>query len=126
MLLLKVKRIKKKYCEENKTKTQIPLMIKTGYKALDLIYYFTSGEDEVKAWTIKRGTKAPEAGGKIHSDFETGFINCEVMAFKDYKEFGSESALKEKGLVKVQGKTYVVQDGDIIYFKTTLRKSKKK
>jgi len=117
---------KKKYCEEFKTKSQIPLMIKTGYKALDLIYYFTAGEDEVKAWTIKRGTKAPEAGGKIHSDFEQGFLNCEVMSFKDYKEHGSEVECKDKGLVKVQGKTYVVNDGDIIYFKTALRKSKKK
>jgi len=117
---------KKKYLEENKTKSQINNMIKTGYKSLDLIYYFTAGEDEVKAWTIKKGTKAPEAGGKIHSDFETGFINCEIMAFKDYKEFGSENELKDKGLLKQQGKNYVVQDGDIIYFKTTLRKSKKK
>jgi len=117
---------KKKLLEENKTKSQISNMIKTGYKALDLIYFFTAGEDEVRAWTIKRGSKAPEAGGKIHSDFENGFVNCEVMAFKDYKEFESENELKEKVLVKQQGKTYVVLDGDIIYFKTNLRKSKKK
>lgn len=108
------------------TKSQLGNIIKTGYKALDLIYYFTSGDDEVKCWTIKRLTLAPQAAGKIHGDFEKGFINCEVMAFEDYKECGSELECKAKGKLKQQGKTYEVQDGDIIYFKTTLRQGKKK
>lgn len=117
---------REEFMKKNKTKSQLGNIIKTGFKALDLIYYFTAGEDEVKAWTIKRGMTAPQAGGKIHGDFEKGFVFAEVMAFEDYKELGSESECKSKGKLKQQGKSYVVQDGDIMFFKTTLRQSSKK
>jgi len=117
---------KEEYLKKNNTKSQLGNIIKTGYKSLDLIYYFTAGEDEVKCWAIKKGTTAPQAGGKIHGDFEKGFICAEVMAYDDYSELKSETECKSKGKVKQQGKTYVVNDGDIMYFKTTLRQSKKK
>ena len=82
-----------------------------------LISYLTSGEDETRAWTIKRGTKAPQAAGKIHTDFERGFIRAEVVNYKDLVENGSMAAAREKGLVRSEGKEYVVQDGDVILFK---------
>ena len=82
-----------------------------------MISYLTSGEDETRAWTIKRGTKAPQAAGKIHTDFERGFIRAEVVNYKDLVENGSMAAAKEKGLVRSEGKEYVVQDGDVILFK---------
>jgi obg-like ATPase 1 len=107
----------KKYCEENKIQSALPKICTVGYETLDLIHYFTAGKDEVRCWTIKKGTKAPQAGGKIHSDFETGFICCEVMAFKDYKELGSEIECRAKGKYLQQGKGYTVEDGDIIFFK---------
>ncbi|KAL9657232.1 hypothetical protein ABK040_011454 [Willaertia magna] len=97
--------------------SKLPEIIKVGYRMLNLIYYFTAGKDEVKAWTIKKGMKAPQAAGKIHSDFEKGFICCEVMKFEDYKHYGSESECKNNGKVQEKGKTYVVEDGDIIFFK---------
>lgn len=80
-------------------------------------YFFTAGPDEVKAWTIKRGTFAPQAAGRIHSDFEKGFIMAEVMKFDDFREHGSEAAVKAAGKYRQQGKSYVVEDGDIIFFK---------
>lgn len=92
-------------------------IIVTGYKALQLIYFFTAGKDEVKAWTIQKGTKAPQAAGRIHTDFEKGFIMAEVMKFDDFKELGSESATKSAGKYRQQGRNYVVEDGDIILFK---------
>ena len=116
----------KTYLKENKVKSQLSNIIKTGYKSLDLIYFFTAGKDEVKAWTIKKGFKAPQAAGKIHTDFEKGFICCEVMAFEDYKELGSELECKSKGKYLQQGKNYVVLDGDIIFFKFNVAKSAKK
>nr|CAG4718190.1 unnamed protein product [Naegleria fowleri] len=106
--------------------SKLPEIIKCGYRTLDLIYYFTAGEDEVKAWTIKRGTKAPQAAGKIHSDFEKGFICCEVMKFEDYKELGSEVECKNAGKLKEKGKTYEVEDGDIIFFKFNVAGGAKK
>lgn len=87
------------------------------YQLLGLISFFTVGEDEVKAWTIEAGTVARKAAGKIHSDIERGFIRAEVFTFDDYKEIGSVPALKEKGLVRLEGKEYVVKDGDIIHFR---------
>jgi len=107
----------KKYCEENKTSSAIPKIIKTGYYALDLIHFFTGGPDEVKCWTIRKYTKAPQAAGVIHTDFEKGFICAEVMKFEDFKELGSESAVKAAGKYKQEGKGYSVQDGDIMFFK---------
>lgn len=106
-----------KYCEENKLQSAIPKIIKTGFSAINLIYFFTAGPDEVKCWQIRRQTKAPQAAGVIHTDFERGFICAEVMKFEDLKEMGSESAVKAGGKYRQEGKTYVVQDGDIIFFK---------
>ena len=92
-------------------------LIRAGYKLLDLITYFTVGPKECRAWTIERGTKAPQAAGVIHSDFERGFIKAEVMRWEDLVKLGSESAVKEKGLLRVEGKEYVVQDGDCMHFR---------
>eukprot|EP00727_Mastigamoeba_balamuthi_P012207 m51a1_g7609 putative obg-like atpase 1-like (409) ;mRNA; f:261303-263161 len=101
-------------------------IVKAGYNALDLIYFFTAGADEVRAWTIKRGTKAPQAAGVIHTDFEKGFICAEVMTFEDFRELGSESACKENGKYRQQGKTYEVGDGDIMFFKANSSGGSKK
>ena len=92
-------------------------LIRAGYDVLDLITYFTAGEQEVRAWTIRKGTKAPQAAGVIHSDFERGFIRAETMGYKDLTQLGSAAAVKDKGLLRIEGKEYVVQDGDIIYFR---------
>ena len=92
-------------------------LIRASYSLLGLISYLTSGEDETRAWTIKKGTKAPQAAGKIHTDFERGFIRAEVVNYKDLVENGSMVAAKEKGLVRSEGKEYVVQDGDVVLFK---------
>ena len=92
-------------------------VIRTGYATLDLITYFTAGDPEVHAWTIKRGTKAPPAAGKIHTDFERGFIRAEVMKCADLFALRSEQAVKAAGKLAVEGKDYVVQDGDIMHFR---------
>lgn len=92
-------------------------LVKASYHLLGLISYLTSGEDETRAWTIVRGTKAPQAAGKIHTDFERGFIRAEVVNYKDLLEHGSLPAAKEKGLVGLEGKEYVVKDGDVILFR---------
>jgi len=112
----------KKYQEEIKANTAIPKIIKTGYHTLELIHFFTCGSDEVKCWTIRKGTKAPQAAGVIHTDFERGFICAEVMKFEDYKEHGSEGAVKAAGKLKQEGKNYTVIDGDIIFFKFNVSK----
>ena len=92
-------------------------MIKCSYELLGLISFLTCGSDECRAWTIKKGTKAPQAAGKIHSDFERGFIRAEIVAFKDLEECGSMAAAKEKGLVRSEGKDYVMHDGDVTLFR---------
>ena len=92
-------------------------IIKEGYSLLGLISYLTAGKPEVRAWTIKKGTKAPQAAGKIHTDFEKGFIRAEVVSFDDLMKCGSMAAAKEKGLVRLEGKDYVMQDGDIVLFR---------
>ena len=92
-------------------------LVKASYSLLGLISYLTSGEDECRAWTIKRGTKAPQAAGKIHTDFERGFIRAEVVNFDDLMACGSMNAAKEKGLVRSEGKEYVMKDGDIVLFR---------
>jgi GTP-binding protein YchF len=92
-------------------------LIHAGYKLLNLITYFTAGVQEVRAWTIKRGTKAPGAAGVIHSDFEKGFIKADCYASDDLFLYGSEQAVKEKGLLRSEGKEYIVKDGDILFFK---------
>ena len=92
-------------------------LIRASYRLLGLISFLTSGEDETRAWTIKEGTKAPQAAGKIHTDFERGFIRAEVVSYDDLVEGGSIAAVREKGLVRLEGKEYVVKDGDVIVFR---------
>ena len=92
-------------------------MIKCSYELLGLISFLTAGSDECRAWTIRKGTKAPQAAGKIHSDFERGFIRAEIVAFADLKACGSLTAAKEKGLVRSEGKDYVMADGDVTLFR---------
>lgn len=92
-------------------------IIKEGYALLGLISFLTAGKQEVRAWTITRGTKAPQAAGKIHTDFEKGFIRAEVISYDDLMECGTMAAAKEKGLVRLEGKEYVMQDGDIVVFR---------
>ncbi len=92
-------------------------LIRASYALLGLISFLTSGEDECRAWTITRGTKAPQAAGKIHTDFERGFIRAEVVAFEDLKRCGTMASAKEKGLVRSEGKDYVMKDGDIVLFR---------
>ena len=94
----------------------LDLLIQRSYNLLGLISYLTAGQPEVRAWTIKKGTKAPQAAGKIHSDFERGFIRAEVVSFENLMACGTLAAAKEKGLVKSEGKEYVMKDGDIVHF----------
>eukprot|EP00921_Rhytidocystis_pertsovi_P018085 GHVQ01028484.1.p1 GENE.GHVQ01028484.1~~GHVQ01028484.1.p1 ORF type:complete len:106 (+),score=14.60 GHVQ01028484.1:128-445(+) len=101
-------------------------IIQTGYSSLQLIHFFTSGEDEVKCWTIRKFTKAPQAAGTIHTDFERGFICAEVYKYSDLVELGSESAVKAAGKYQQKGKEYVVEDGDVIFFKFNVTSSGKK
>lgn len=98
-------------------KSGLDRLIKSSYHLLGLISYLTAGKPEVRAWTIREGTKAPQAAGKIHSDFERGFIRAEVIAYDDLMECGSMAAAKEKGLVRSEGKEYVMKDGDIVLFR---------
>jgi len=95
----------------------VNLVINGSYKLLNLITYFTAGEKEVRAWTIEDGTKAPGAAGVIHTDFEKGFIRAEVIAYNDFVQYGSEAAVKEAGKLGVEGKEYVVNDGDVMHFR---------
>jgi GTP-binding protein YchF len=97
------------------TESAIARFIRTAYGLLDLIWFFTVGEDEVRAWTIKRGTKARQAAGRIHSDLERGFIRAEVIPYEVFLKHGSEQAVKDAGRLQVEGKDYVVSDGDILH-----------
>ncbi len=92
-------------------------LIKAAYSLLDLITYFTAGVTEVRAWTIKKGWKAPQAAGVIHTDFERGFIKAEVVKYENYEKYGSEQACKEAGKLSIEGKEYVVGDGDVMHFR---------
>jgi GTP-binding protein YchF len=92
-------------------------LVRMGYKTLNLVTFLTAGEDEVRAWTVSQGTSAPKAAGKIHSDIERGFIRAEVMKFEDIDRLGSEKLVKEKGLLRLEGKDYIIQDGDVVYFR---------
>ena len=92
-------------------------LIQKGYELLGLISYLTAGKQEVRAWTIKKGTKAPQAAGKIHSDIQRGFIRAETISFDTLMQAGSMANAKEKGLVRQEGKDYVMQDGDIVLFR---------
>lgn len=109
---------KKMFLEEYQLRESgLDQMIRTGYSLLDLITYFTAGEKEVRAWTIKKGWKAPQAAGVIHTDFEKGFIRAEVIKLPDYQKYRSENACKEVGKMAVEGKEYQVEDGDIMHFR---------
>lgn len=109
---------KKMFLEElGLSESGLEKLIKASYRLLGLISYLTAGEPEVRAWTITKGTKAPQAAGKIHTDFERGFIRAEVVNYQDLLDCGSLSAAKEKGLVGLEGKEYVVKDGDVILFR---------
>ena len=92
-------------------------LVEASYKLLGLMSFLTAGVQEVRAWTIKRGTKAPQAAGKIHSDIERGFIRAEVVGYNDLVECGSEAAAKEHGKFRLEGKDYVMQDGDVVNFR---------
>jgi obg-like ATPase 1 len=115
--------------ESSGLKSALPRIIKIGYNVLNLIYYFTAGETEIRCWTIPGGACAPEAAGAIHSDFERGFIKAEVVAFDDFKELcdgkRSMGPIKAAGKYRQEGKTYVVKDGDIIHFMFNVTASKK-
>ena len=92
-------------------------LITATYDLLGLATFFTAGKDECRAWTFKKGMKAPECAGIIHTDFEKGFIRAEVTSFEDYKEFGGEKEAKEAGKMRLEGKEYLMQDGDIVFFR---------
>jgi obg-like ATPase 1 len=104
-------------CKEAGVISMVDKIIKTGFTAIKLIYFFTAGPDEVKCWQIRKGSKAPQAAGTIHTDFERGFICAEVMTYEDLKEAGDENAVKANGKYRQQGKEYVVSDGDIMHFR---------
>lgn len=99
------------------TESGLDRLVKCSYSLLGLISFLTSGSDEVRAWTIKRGTKAPQAAGKIHTDFERGFIRAEIVAFHDLKTCGTMALARDKGLIRSEGKEYVMQDGDVTLFR---------
>jgi len=92
-------------------------LIRAGYGLLRLLTYFTAGPKEAKAWTITRGTKAPQAAGVIHTDFERGFIRAETIAYDDYVALGGEAGAREAGRLRLEGKEYVVADGDVMHFR---------
>ena len=109
---------RKEFLEEmGLSESGLEKLIRASYSLLGLISYLTAGETETRAWTITKGTKAPQAAGKIHSDFERGFIRAEIVRYEDLISLGSLNAAKEKGLLRSEGKEYVVQDGDVILFK---------
>ncbi len=103
--------------ELNIPESGLDRLIRSSYALLGLMSFLTAGEDECRAWTIKIGTKAPQAAGKIHSDFERGFIRAEVVSFEDLIACGSMAAARERGLVRSEGKEYKMQDGDVVLFR---------
>lgn len=114
--------------DANGLKSVLPRIVKVGYNVLSLIYFFTAGEDEVRAWTIPAGATAPEAAGTIHTDFERGFIKAEVVAYDDFRELAngkSMAPIKAAGKYRQEGKTYIVNDGDIIHFMFNVTAKKK-
>jgi ribosome-binding ATPase YchF (GTP1/OBG family) len=94
-------------------------LIRAAYELLELVTFFTAGPKEIRAWTIRRGTSAPKAAGEIHSDFEKHFIRAEVIPYDKYIELGGEAQAKAKGVMQVEGKDYIVDDGDVIFFRTS-------
>ena len=109
---------KQMFMDEYKmTEPALNKMIRSVYKLLTLATYFTAGEQEVRAWTIHEGWKAPQAASVIHTDFEKGFIKAEVIAYKDFIQYGSEAAARDNGKLRIEGKDYVVKDGDVMHFR---------
>jgi len=109
---------KKEYLDDlGVSSSGLDKLVAASYSLLGLISFLTAGEDECRAWTIKKGTKAPQAAGKIHTDFERGFIKAEVVNYQDLLDNGSLAAAREKGIVGMEGKDYVVKDGDVILFR---------
>ena len=92
-------------------------VIRAGYDLLGLLTYFTAGEKEVRAWTVRKGSTAPQAAGVIHTDFEKGFIRAETIAFGDYIQFGGENGAREAGKLRLEGKEYIVKEGDVMHFR---------
>jgi ribosome-binding ATPase len=106
------------FMEEYKmTEPALNKLIRSVYKLLNLATYFTAGVEEVRAWTIHEGWKAPQAASVIHTDFEKGFIKAEVIAYKDYIQYGSEAAARDNGRLRIEGKDYIVKDGDVMHFR---------
>ena len=103
--------------EMNLEETGLNRLIQAGYDLLGLQTYFTAGEKEVRAWTVKKGATAPQAAGAIHTDFERGFIRAETTAFDDYVQYRGEQGAKEAGRLRLEGKEYIVQDGDVMHFR---------
>ena len=99
------------------TETGLDRLIKSSYKSLELCTYFTAGPQETKAWTVKENSKAPNAAGVIHSDFQKGFIKAEVISYQDYLDFNGESGCRDNGKLRIEGKDYIVKDGDILHFR---------
>ncbi|RIA83982.1 P-loop containing nucleoside triphosphate hydrolase protein [Glomus cerebriforme] len=122
--ILPTKEEKDKFLSEKDAQSALPRIIVAGYQSLQLMYFFTCGPDEVRAWTIRKQTKAPKAAGVIHTDFEKSFILVEVMRFDDLKELGNESAVKAAGKYLTKGKDYIFEDGDIAYFRAGLANKK--
>jgi len=114
------------YLKKINSTSIISKVIKTGYHAINLIHFFTCGADEVRCWTVRKYSKAPQAAGTIHSDMQNGFICAEVMKYTDYKELGSEAACRANGKHQQKGKEYIVEDGDILFFKFNTAGLKKK
>lgn len=117
---------KQAFLKEKKVPSMMPKIIKSGYKALGLMNFFTVGADEVRAWTLREGKTAPQAAGVIHGDFEKCFIRAEVYNYDAFKEHGSEKAVKDAGKIREKGKDYIVQDGDIMFIKHNAGGAKKK
>mmetsp|Transcript_7901 Transcript_7901/g.11934 ORF Transcript_7901/g.11934 Transcript_7901/m.11934 type:complete len:393 (-) Transcript_7901:31-1209(-) len=113
------------YCKSNNCTSLLPRILTEAYHSLNLMHYFTAGEDEVKCWTIQRGAKAPQAAGKIHTDMEKGFICAEVVHWSDFEELKDLAECKETGKLRQEGKSYEVQDGDILHFRFNTSKGKK-
>jgi obg-like ATPase 1 len=117
---------KEEFLKTKGAESALGKIIREGYHSLDLLHYFTAGSDEVKCWTYRKGLKAPQCAGIIHSDFERGFISAEVIKYDDLIACGNEAGVKKEGKVKNEGKTYEVQDGDIILFKFNVSDPTKK
>jgi ribosome-binding ATPase YchF (GTP1/OBG family) len=105
--------------EQGMSESGLARLVRAGFRLLGLQTFFTIGETEIRAWTLRAGARAPEAAGRVHTDFERGFIRAETVSFEDFAAVGSMKAARERGLVRAEGKEYVVRDGDILLFRTS-------